>query len=645
MIDSSTARQGLLRTQSEKPAAVAQTLGRLARYFAPYRVMVLIVVVASLGSVWTQVTTPQLIGQAVDHLLAPAIALRAGSGEPASGEPSSTWSPWWYRLPPNPSAADYTAGLRRVVLIIAGLYLLGALLTGVQTFTISWIGQRVLRELRITTFAHLQRLSLGFYAEHEAGALMSRVTSDMDTLQQSITGALTQVVSGILLLLWIASAMLRANLVYGLIAMAVAPLMYLVARAISERARTAFRQTRAAIGDVHADLQEGISAVREIQAFAREGANLESFRASNAANRDANIRAVSITAALQPSMVALSYLGIALVTGVGGLAMLNGWRLGGSTITLGLVVTFLSYTQQFNQPILQISTLWTNLQSAVAGAERILELLDTQPDVSDAPGAPDMPPIRGKIEFDHVYAGYKPGVPVLKDVQMVAEPGQMIAIVGPTGAGKTTLVSLVLRFWDVTHGAVRIDDIDVRAVTAASVRRQIGLVLQDTFLFSDTVINNIRFGRPDATDEEVQAIAKLVGADEFIRGLPQGYHTVLGEHGTGLSQGQRQLIAIARAAIANPRILILDEATSAVDTRTERRIQKALDTLLAGRTSLVIAHRLSTIRNADQVMVIADGRLVERGKHDELLARRGVFYELYHSQFRSRANDGMPRTD
>jgi ATP-binding cassette subfamily B protein len=304
-------------------------------------------------------------------------------------------------------------------------------------------------------------------------------------------------------------------------------------------------------------------------------------------------------------------------------------------MSLGLMVTFLAYVQRFNQPIQQISVMWANIQSAIAGAERIFGLLDTQPDVVDRPDAVAMPAIQGRVEFDHVGASYRPGIPVLQDVSFEVLPGQTTAIVGPTGAGKTTIINLIPRFYDVAEGSVRIDGKDVRDVTRATLRRQIGIVLQDTFLFSDTVINNIRFGRPEASDDEVRQAAQLAHADEFIRRLPQGYDTVLGEHGAGLSQGQRQLVAIARAALANPRILILDEATSSVDTRTERQIQKALDLLLKGRTSFVIAHRLSTIRNADQVLVMRDGQIVERGQHEDLLARRGAYYEQYMSQFRA----------
>ncbi|RPI93853.1 MAG: ABC transporter ATP-binding protein, partial [Chloroflexi bacterium] len=387
-------------------------------------------------------------------------------------------------------------------------------------------------------------------------------------------------------------------------------------------------------GGVNADLQENIAGVREAQAFTRESENIARFREANAANRDANIRAVAFTSALAPALEALGYISIVIVAGVGGILMLRNQELGGTAISLGLIITFISYTQQFNMPIQLIATLWTNVQSAIAGAERIFEFIDVEPDVTDKPGAPDLTTIEGRVELRDVWMSYNEGEPVLQGVSLTAEPGQTIAIVGPTGAGKTTIINLLPRFYDVDAGAVLIDGHDVRDVTRHSLRRQIGLVLQDSFLFSDTVMNNIRYGRPDATDEDVIEAAKLAHADEFITRLPDSYQTVLGERGSGLSQGQRQLLSIARAALANPRLLILDEATSSVDTRTERLIQQALEKLLKGRTSFVIAHRLSTIRNADQVFVIQDGKIIEQGTHETLLAAKGAYYDLYMSQFR-----------
>ncbi|MCD4686713.1 MAG: ABC transporter ATP-binding protein/permease, partial [Anaerolineae bacterium] len=449
-----------------------------------------------------------------------------------------------------------------------------------------------------------------------------------------ISFALVQVMRGSLLIIWLIYAMFSRSVPFALVAMATVPFMLLATIWFSEQARKAFRRARREIGGVNADLQENIAGVREAQAFTREDENIARFRQSNAANRDANIQAVAFTSALAPALEALGYISIVIVAGVGGIMMLRNQELGGTVISLGLIITFLSYAQQFNQPIQLIATLWTNVQSAIAGAERIFEFLDTDPTVTDKPDAHEIAAIEGHVELRDVWMSYVENEPVLRGVSLEAQPGQTIAIVGPTGAGKTTVINLLPRFYDVDAGAVLIDGNDVRDVTRDSLRRQIGLVLQDTFLFSDTVMNNIRYGRVDATDEEVISAAKLAHADGFISGLPEGYQTVLGERGSGLSQGQRQLLAIARAALANPRLLILDEATSSVDTRTERLIQQALNQLLKSSTSFVIAHRLSTIRNADQVFVIDDGQIIERGTHDSLLAAEGFYYNLYMSQFR-----------
>ncbi len=636
----------LMDRETSKPTRVSATLARLAGYFRPYWPVLLLVLFLILGNTWTQVITPQLTGQAVDCYLAPAISANLNSqfqgvaaglgGLGRSSQSNCTLNVRWLGLVQPAAGSDtaaYLAGLGRLVLVLVAIYAAGAIMGGLQFFFMSWTGQHIVKALRTEVFRHIHRLSLNYYAEHEAGQVMSRVTNDMDTISQAFGFILVSVTSGILLIVWIAINMLRQSVPYALISLAVVPLMWLATNWFSGQARKAFRRSRQEIGRVNANLQESIAGVREVQAFGREDANIESFRLSNAANRDANIRATAFTAALSPTLEALGYLAVAVTTIVGGIFLLRGQDLFGTTFSLGLIITFLTYVQRFNQPVQQISTLWANLQSAIAGAERIFGLLDEQPDVADKPDAIPMPPIVGRVEFDHVNAAYKKDQPVLCDVSFVAEPGQMVAIVGPTGAGKTTIINLIPRFYDVTGGAVRIDGIDVRDVQAATLRRQIGIVLQDTFLFSDTVLNNIRLGRPDATDEEVMAAARLARADEFIQRLPQGYHTVLGERGSGLSLGQRQLLAIARAALADPRILILDEATSSVDTRTERQIQAALEKLLRGRTSFVIAHRLSTIRNADQVLVVVDGEIVERGRHEELLARRGAYYELYMKQF------------
>lgn len=658
-----------LNRETLKPQNTFRTLGRLARYFGTYWPVLVGAVVMVIVSTWTQVTTPDLTGQLVDCYLAPAASGAFGSSFPglaASGEAAqsncwlsvdhephgftqtlvrSVFQLGGFPLPPaDPSrlsTADRLAGLGRFVLVIVVLFVLGALLTGLTFYAVSWTGQHVLRSLRVSVFEHLHRLPLSFYAENEAGDLMSRITNDTEALQQALSFALVNVASGVLLLGWIIYNMFTKNTIFALLSVAVAPLMLFATLWFSSQARKAFRRARQELGSINAELQETISAVREVQAFNRVEANIEQFRQINAANRDANVRAVSFTAALSPTLEALGYLALAIVTVVGGTALLRGAQLGGEAVSLGLVITFLGYVQRFNQPIQQIAVLWTNIQNGIAGAERIFNLLDIEPTIQDAPDATEMPPIRGEVEFRNVSAEYIKGQPVLKNVSFVAKPGQTIAIVGPTGAGKTTMINLIPRFYDVTEGAVLIDGIDVRRVKAESLRRQIGIVLQDTFLFSTTVMENIRVGKPDASDEEVIEAARLAHADTFIERLPEKYQTVLGERGAGLSQGQRQLLAIARAILANPRILILDEATSSVDTRTERLIQSALERLLEGRTAFVIAHRLSTIRNADMVLVVHEGEIIERGRHEELLAQKGFYYHLYMSQFRRNLALGM----
>jgi len=652
---------GALNQETIKPRNLGETLVRLGNYFGRFWYMIALAVLFVIFATWTQVTSPELLGQATDCFLVPAGSSAFASLSPASPADPKAVSSCWLGITEDPSTLSYSRqviykayhlggyitpdlatatnderviGMFRLILIVIALYVLGAVLTGTTFFAMAWTGQHVLRTLRVEVFEKLHSLSLSFYAEHEAGDLMSRITNDTSAIEQAFSFALVNVFSGALLLVWVAYNMLTLSLPFALLSLAVSPLMFIATVWFSGEARKAFRKSREEIGNVNAELQETISAVREVQAFNRADENIEQFKEVNAANRDANVRAVAYTSALGPTLEALSYLGLAIVTGVGGWYLLTGDLLFGTMVTIGLVITFLAYVQRFNQPIQQIAVLWTNIQNAIAGAERIFTILDEKPVVVDKPGARAMPEIKGRVEFNEVSHEYEDGVPVLKEVSFSAEPGQTIAIVGPTGAGKTTIINLLPRFYDVTHGSVKIDGVDVRDVTAESIRKQVGIVLQDTFLFSASVMDNIRFGRPDATDEEVYAAAKLANADSFIERLPEKYETVLGERGSGLSQGQRQLLSIARAALADPRVLILDEATSSVDTRTERLIQKAFDALLKSRTSFVIAHRLSTIRNADMILVLKDGQIIERGRHNELLDAKGFYYELYMSQFK-----------
>jgi len=629
-----------LTQETAKPVEVGRALRRLMGYFRPF--WGLLAVVAALIVVGTalQLVAPYLTGVAVDQFIAPG------------DQPRPAWLKWLLSaLPPRvlvavspaegPPDVSRATGLTTTMLLLLGTYLLNWAATAGQFYLMILAGQRVLLHMRTQIFERIQALSLKFFDQHEAGDLMSRLVNDTQVINQVFSGGVVRLASMSLSLVGIVVSMLGLNYRLALASFTVLPVMILATTVFSQRARAAFRRTRQTIGEVSAELQENISAVREVQAFAREEENVAEFEEITAANRDANVQAQSILSAFSPALDVLSTIALAIVAGYGGYLALREPPL----VTVGIIVSFLIYVRRFYEPIRGIANLYTQLQSAIAGAERIFELLDTQPEITDAPDAVPLPPIQGLVEFDHVTFAYSPlssppsegergGELVLRDICLTANPGQTVALVGPTGVGKTTLVSLLTRFYDVDQGAIRIDGHDVRWATRESLRQQMGIVLQDTFLFSGTVMENIRYGRLEADDEAVIAAARLANADQFITRLPEGYQTQLGERGHNLSQGQRQLIAIARAVLADPRILILDEATSSVDTRTELLIQRALDELLQGRTSFVIAHRLSTIRNADQVLVLERGRIAERGTHEELLAARGLYYDLYNSQFR-----------
>ena len=585
----------------QQAAKVGVTLLRLFRYLSHMRLALVLVVALAVISAAAQAAAPIYIGYAVDDLT----AFLAGESDRAAA----------------------TRGLTVAMLLVLGLFLVGWITNAGSRYALAAVGQRLLFKLRNQIMQKVHELSLTYFDRNEAGDLLSRLTNDTEVINRTVGMGLSRLVTSFLLLLAILVGMLALNWRLALATFILLPMMYVSTAVFSKRARSAFRKTRKTISGVSSELEQNISGARTAQAFNRQSWNSQSFRQLNQANRDANVGAESLTAAFAPTMDVISAVGIAVVLAYGGyLARLE-------LVSIGVIVAFLQYVRRWFEPVRAISMLWAQLQSSIAGAERIFELLDERPRIQDAPDAAELKVSAGRVELRNVEFSYEPQAPVLQGLSLVAEPGQTVALVGPTGAGKTTVISLLERFYDIHGGAVTIDGQDVRGVTQESLRRNISIVLQDTFLFADTIRHNIRYGRPDAGDADVEAAARRARAHEFISQLPNGYDTRLQEGATNLSRGQRQLVSIARALLKDPRILVLDEATSNVDTRTELLIQAALGELLQGRTSFVIAHRLSTVQRADVIYVIDGGRVAERGTHDQLLKANGTYARIYHSQF------------
>ena len=509
-------------------------------------------------------------------------------------------------------------------------YVAASILAYFQAYVMAGAAQQAVRDLRSDLFVHMQALSLRFFDQRAQGELMSRVSNDIDNVNNVLNESVTQLIASVLSMAGIAAVMLWVNPGLAAVTLVVVPLMTLgITRVIGKRTRTGFRQQQANLGTLNGLIEETISGQRVVKAYAQEQTAIDEFDVANQELRRAATRAQIFAGFMGPVMGAVNSISLAMVVGVGSLMALKGMA------TVGTIAAFINYSRQFGRPLGQIANLYNSIQSAIAGAERVFQIIDEVPELIDAPDALPLAEINGEVIFQDVSFGYNPDQPVLKNVCVHAKPGQVIALVGPTGAGKTTIVNLLTRFYGVDRGRILIDGHDIRQVKQDDLRRQLGIVLQETFLFATTMMENIRYGRLDASDDEVIAAAKLANADQFIHRLPQGYRTELSERGSNLSQGQRQLLAIARAVLANPSILILDEATSSVDTRTEKQIQEAMLSLMAGRTSFVIAHRLSTIRKADQILVINYGEVIERGTHEELSARRGFYHQLHASQFQA----------
>lgn len=519
-------------------------------------------------------------------------------------------------------------GTVQIAVLMLLVYLLGTAFEAASSWIMAKVSQGMLKQMRTNLFEHLQSLSLRFFDRNPAGELMSRLTNDIDAINQAVSQNLVSIIASLLTLVGILTAMFVLNFWLALAAVVVVPMMFWFTGFVATYTRRGFRQLQKELGNLNAAMEENISGQRVVKAFRRSDTVIETFRRHNSAVYKAGLYANTYALLLMPLTNVLGNFFVIVLAGLGGWLALQGLA------TVGIIATFISYAQRFINPLRQLANMYNAIQAALAGAERVFEILDSQPDLVDSIDANSVKKFIGDVRFDHVTFGYLPDTPVIKNMSLAAPAGKTIALVGPTGAGKTTLINLLTRFYDINGGSITIDRMDLRQVKIANLRRQLGLVLQDTFLFSNTVMENIRYGRLEASDEEVIAAAKLADADLFIRQLPDGYQTRLSERGGNLSQGQRQLLAIARAILADPSILILDEATSSVDTRTEARIQKALLRLMQGRTSFVIAHRLSTIRDADNVVVIHEGEIVEQGSHHQLLEARGFYHNLYMSQFK-----------
>lgn len=578
-----------------KPRAkdAGATIRRLWGYLQRQRASLISVLILTLLSSGLALLGPYLIGVAIDDYILPK---------------------------------DYN-GLLRLCIVLLTVYILSGAASLLQSYVMAGVSQRTVRELRQDLFAHLQKLPVRFFDRTTHGELMSRTTNDVENVSATLSQNLTQMIVSAITIAGSFAMMLSLNVWLTLVSLVTVPIVLFTTRQISRRTQKLFKEQQQRLGELNGLIEETISGQKVVKTYRREAASVQQLQVINRQLKHAGTRAQILSGMMGPGMNMINHFGFILLAAIGGWMVLKGWTM------VGVIVSFLNYSRQFSRPINDLANQYNMIQSGVAGAERVFEIMDTETEYEAGTGSKLLTRVRGEVVFKDVSFGYMNDLATLSGISFTAKPGDLIALVGPTGAGKTTIINLLARFYDIDAGAITIDGHNIRDLDKNSLRSQLGIVLQDVYLFSDTIRENIRFGRLDATDEEVEAAARLANADGFIRKLPKGYDSMLTAEGGNLSQGQRQLLTIARAILADPAILVLDEATSSVDTRTEMHIQEAMGILMKGRTSFVIAHRLSTIRNASAILVIRDGEIAERGTHEELLARRGHYYELYANQF------------
>ena len=608
---------GAMGRPVEKPKNFKATALRLMRYFLPQKfLLTLVVITAILGTVFN-IVGPKILGLATTRLFEGVVAKLRFQFAPH---------------PPTAVAPGIDFGyIGTVLLILLGLYIISSIFMYIQQYIMAGVAQRTMYQLRKEVDEKLSRLPLKYFDSRTHGEIMSRAVNDMDNLSTTLQQSITQVISSTVTLIGVVVLMLTISPLLSLIVVLTFPLSMIVTVGIAKRSQNYFRRQQRALGELNGHVEEMFAGHKIVKAFGRETQSIAEFTERNEKLYEASWRAQFVSGIIMPLMRFIGNIGYVFVAVVGGVMVTR------SAITIGDVTAFIQYAQQFTQPITMLANFANVIQSSMASAERIFELLDEQEEVPEAVEAQVIERPDGSVQFEHVRFGYSPDTILMEDMNIDVKPGQMIAIVGPTGAGKTTLVNLLMRFYEVNDGRILVDGVDITDIKRGNLRRTFGMVLQDTWLFNGTVRDNIAYGRENATEDEIVQAAKAAYADHFIRTLPEGYNTVLNEDATNISAGQKQLLTIARAFLADPEILILDEATSSVDTRTEMQIQNAMAELMEGRTSFVIAHRLSTIRDAELILVMNHGTIIEKGTHEELLAQNGFYADLYNSQFTGRA--------